>query len=62
MKHKHLTGDMMELMEQEMLFMWQSGEAKHILKNDPRFIEVVLSAIFYQKGYWKEMGLEYGEG
>ena len=40
MKHKHITNDMIELMEEEMLFMWQSGEAKHILKDDPGFIKV----------------------
>jgi hypothetical protein len=62
MEHKHITNDMMELMEQEMLLMWQSGEAKHILKDDPGFIKVILSAIFYQKQYWKAMGLTFGEG
>ena len=62
MKHKHITNDMMELMEQEMLLMWGSGEVKHILKDDPGFIKVILSAIFYQKQYWKAMGLTFGEG
>ena len=42
MKHEHLTGDMIELMEQEMLYMWGSGEIKEVLKDDPGFIRVVL--------------------
>ena len=62
MKHEHLTGDMIELMEQEMLYMWGSGEIKEVLKDDPGFIRVVLSVIFYQKHYWEMMGLVYGEG
>ena len=51
---------MMEHMEREMLHMWQSGEATFVLKDDPEFIETVLSAIFYQKEYWSELGLIYG--
>jgi len=55
------VGNMMEHMEREMIHMWQSGEASFVLKDDPDFIETVLSAIFYQKHYWSDLGLVYGE-
>ena len=55
------VGNMMEHMEREMIHMWQSGEASFVLKDDPAFIETVLSAIFYQKHYWSDLGLIYGE-
>ena len=60
MRHTERIDNMMEHMEREMLHMWQSGDAKKVLKDDPKFIKTVLSAIYYQKDYWSDLGLIYG--
>jgi len=60
-QEQHKYGNMLELLEDEMVHMWQSGEAQFVLKDDPEFIETILAAIFYQKHYWAQIGLIYGE-
>ncbi len=53
--------DIISGIEKELVDMWSTGEAKHILSEDPHLIKVMLIAIFYERKHFTEMGLVVGE-
>ena len=40
-KDKLTDFDVIEIIEQEMISMWATGEIPHLLKNDPEFVKVI---------------------
>jgi hypothetical protein len=49
-------------LESDMKLMWELGDTLKVLEDDPEYIEVVMTAIFYERHYWiKHMGLTIGE-
>ena len=64
MKHmkemKHIS-EVMEEIESEMITMWGCDEALHVMKTDPEYIEVIITAIFYEREHFKALGMIVAE-
>ena len=58
---KNMDNDIISDIEKELVDMWSTGEAKHILNEDPNLIKVMLIAIFYERTHITERGLVVGE-
>ena len=52
-KDKLTDFDVIEIIEQEMISMWATGEIPHLLKNDPEFVKVITEGIYMEKSFWK---------
>jgi len=57
---QHLS-EVIEDIEKEMINMWGCDEALHVMKSDPEYIEIVLTAVFYEKEHFKALGMIVGE-
>lgn len=57
---QHIS-EVIEDIEKEMVHMWGCDEALHVMKDDPEYIEIILTAIFYEKERFKALGMEVGE-
>ena len=45
-----------------MKLMWELGDTPTVLKDDPEYIETIMTAIFYERHYWiQHVGLTIGE-
>ena len=59
---QELTDNMIEQLEYDMKLMWELGDTPTVLKNDPEYIETVMTAIFYERHYWiTQIGMTIGE-
>lgn len=52
--------DIIEVIEQEMLMLWVTGEIPHLLKKDEEFVNIITSAIMLERPFWKRH-MEVGE-
>ena len=57
---KEIT-DIVYKIEQEMVGMWASGEVKHVMNDDPEFVNMIMTAVMLDKEHFRAMGLEIGE-
>tara|TARA_B100001778_G_scaffold334840_1_gene348237 strand:- start:1495 stop:1680 length:186 start_codon:yes stop_codon:yes gene_type:complete len=44
--------DIIELIEQEMLMLWVTGEIPNLLKKDEEFVNIITSAIMLERPFW----------
>jgi hypothetical protein len=58
---KHNLQDIIHDIETEMVKMWALNEATHVLKDDPEYIVMILTAVFYEKDHFRAMGMVVGE-
>ena len=56
---KHISEVIHEI-ESDMVTMWALGEAPDIMKQD-EYIELVLTAVFFERDHFQMMGLVIGE-
>ena len=61
MKNQKEIDRIIDRIETEMVSMWSTGEAAHVLLNDPDFIQMILIAVFHEKHRFQAMGLQVGE-
>ena len=47
--------------EMEMIQMWSSGEVTHIIKKDPEFISMVMTAVHFDREHFRALGMVIGE-
>ena len=52
-KDKLTDFDVIEIIEQEMISMWATGEIPHLHKNYPEFVKVITEGIYMEKSFWK---------
>ena len=64
MKHmkdmKHIS-EVIDQIEAEMVTMWSLGEAPNVMEQDEEYIELVLTAVFFEREHFQMMGLIIGE-
>ena len=54
-KNKHKDIEILEVIEQEMLFLWEDDkEIPHLLEKDEDFVKVITSAIMLERPYWSQ--------
>ena len=60
--HQGLKPEFIEKLEADMKLMWELGDTPTVLKDDPEYIETIMTAIFYERHYWvQHVGLTIGE-
>ena len=57
---KHIS-EVIEQIEAEMITMWLLGEAPSVMEKDEEYIELVLTAVFFEREHFQMMGLVIGE-
>ena len=57
---QHIS-DVIEEIEAEMVTMWLLGEAPYVMEKDEEYIELVLTAVYYEMERFKTLGMEIGE-
>ena len=59
---QELKPELIERLEADMKLMWELGDTPTVLKDDPEYIETIMTAIFYERHYWiQHVGLTIGE-
>ena len=59
---QELEPEFIEKLEADMKLMWELGDTPTVLKDDPDYIETIMTAIFYERHYWiQHVGLTVGE-
>ena len=53
--------DVVHSIEMEMIQMWSSGEVTHIIKKDPEFINMVMTAVHFDREHFRALGMVIGE-
>ena len=53
--------DVVHSIEMEMIQMWSSGEVTHIIKKDPEFISMVMTAVHFDREHFRALGMVIGE-
>ena len=57
---KHISEVIHEI-ELEMITMWSLGDASLVMEKDEEYIELVLTAVYFEKRRFETMGLVIGE-
>ena len=59
--NKEKIQDIIHDIESQMVQMWSLGEAEFVLKNDPEYITMILTAVHYEKDHFRALGMIVGE-
>jgi len=46
--------DIIEIIEQEMISMWNTGEIPILLKKDPEFVQVIMEGLMLERSFWSQ--------
>jgi len=46
--------DIIEIIEQEMISMWNTGEIPILLKKDPEFVQVIMEGLMLERSFWSK--------
>ena len=46
--------DIIEIIEQEMISMWNTGEIPILLKKDPEFVQVIREGLMLERSFWSK--------
>ena len=47
--------------ETEMVQMWASNEITHVMKDDPEFITMIMTAVHFDREHYRALGMVIGE-
>ena len=61
MKEMQHISEAIEEIESEMVQMWSLGEAPFVIEKDEEYIELVLTAVYYEMEHFKTLGMIIGE-
>ena len=59
--NKEKIQDIIHDIESQMVQMWSLGEAEFVLKNDPEYMTMILTAVHYEKDHFRALGMVIGE-
>ena len=59
--NKEKIQDIIHDIESQMVQMWSLGEAEFVLKNDPEYMTMILTAVHYEKDHFRALGMIVGE-
>ena len=61
MKEMQHISEVIHDIEAEMVSMWLLDQATYVMENDPEYIAVIMTAVFYEREHFKALGMEIGE-
>ena len=59
--NKEKIQDIIHDIESQMVQMWSLDEATYVLKNDPEYMTMILTAVHYEKDHFRALGMVIGE-
>ena len=59
--NKEKIQDIIHDIESQMVQMWSLDEATYVLKNDPEYMTMILTAVHYEKDHFRALGMIVGE-
>ena len=59
--NKEKIQDIIHDIELQMVQMWALDEATYVLKNDPEYMTMILTAVHYEKDHFRALGMVIGE-
>ena len=59
--NKEKIQDIIHDIELQMVQMWSLDEATYVLKNDPEYMTMILTAVHYEKEHFRALGMVIGE-
>ena len=59
--NKEKIQDIIHDIELQMVQMWSLDEATYVLKNDPEYMTMILTAVHYEKDHFRALGMIVGE-
>ena len=59
--NKEKIQDIIHDIESQMVQMWSLGESEFVLKNDPEYMTMILTAVHYEKDHFRALGMIVGE-
>ena len=61
MKETLHISEVIHQIETEMVTMWALGEAPYVMEQDEEYIELVLTAVFFEREHFQSLGMIVGE-
>lgn len=58
---EHNIKNIVNQIELDMVKMWSLNEAAHVLEDDESYIQMILTAVFYEIEHFRQMGMIVGE-
>tara|TARA_R100000742_G_C4264660_1_gene82590 strand:+ start:115 stop:312 length:198 start_codon:yes stop_codon:yes gene_type:complete len=46
--------NIIEIIEQEMMLMWATGEIPYLLEHDPEFVDVIMDGVMLERSFWRK--------
>ena len=59
--NKEKIQDIIHDIELQIVQMWSLDEATYVLKNDPEYMTMILTAVHYEKDHFRALGMVIGE-
>ena len=59
--NKEKIQDIIHDIELQMVQMWSLDEATYVLKNDPEYMTMILTAVHYETDHFRALGMVIGE-
>ena len=47
--------------ESDMVAMWSTGDVSHVMKEDPEFVTMIMTAVHFDKDHFRALGMSIGE-
>ena len=44
-----------------MVAMWSTGDVTHVMKEDPEFLTMIMTAVHFDKDHFRALGMSIGE-
>tara|TARA_B100000131_G_scaffold291122_1_gene304429 strand:+ start:394 stop:582 length:189 start_codon:yes stop_codon:yes gene_type:complete len=61
MKDMNKLKEVVHSIEMEMISLWSTGEVTHVIKDDPEFITMVMTAVHFDREHFRALGMVIGE-
>ena len=61
MKEMQHISEVIHDIEKQMVSMWLLDQTAYVMEQDPEYVTVIMTAMFYEKEHFKALGMEIGE-
>ena len=61
MKEMQHISEVIHDIEKQMVSMWLLDQTAYVMEQDPEYVAVIMTAMFYEMEHFKALGMEIGE-
>ncbi|OUW62752.1 MAG: hypothetical protein CBD58_01230 [bacterium TMED198] len=61
MKDMNKLKEVVHSIEMEMVDLWSTGEVTYVMKDDPEFITMIMTAVHFDREHFRGLGMVIGE-